>query len=200
MQRFVVRFFLVLILALVAGVGLADVKSTLPDFYAEPGAHPFRSPLQDSPNETIDPFSGALRLSHVDLVVPGNGGLDIRIQRTYNSNNVYLSRKSFRTFAPYLTELLPRTTTGLGWTLHFGRVLKSEDTSRPFNICDTNSTSPNDDTLDNPVLELPDGSMHTLFVNATGFDRNAIFVTRSQTRSCVVHHSHRRPERQLPSH
>lgn len=180
MQRFVVRFFLVLILALVAGVSLADVKSTLPDFYAEPGAHPFRSPLQDSPNETIDPFSGALRLSHVDLVVPGNGGLDIRIQRTYNSNNVYLSRKSFRTFAPYLTELLPRTTTGLGWTLHFGRVLKSEDTSRPFNVCDTNSTSPNDDTLDNPVLELPDGSMHTLFVNATGFDRNAIFVTRSQ--------------------
>jgi hypothetical protein len=103
---------------------LANVKSVMPDFYAEPGRHPFRSTVDY--NESIDPFSGNLHLGHTDIVIPGNGGLDIRIQRSYNANGVYLSHKTDFNIAPYLTQLQPRTATGLGWTLHFGRVLRSD--------------------------------------------------------------------------
>lgn len=36
-------------------------------------------------SERVDPFSGAVHLNMVDLVLPGNGGLDIVVQRYYNS-------------------------------------------------------------------------------------------------------------------
>lgn len=151
----------------------ANVKSLMPDFYSEPGLNPFRD--QVNFNESIDPFSGNLHLTHVDLSIPGNGGLDLKIQRSYNSNNLYVSRKNDTNLAPYPTQLLPRTTTGLGWSLHFGRVLRSDV---QFGVCNTNSTDLNDSTLDNPILELPDGSQQILFVNATSF--NALFISKEQ--------------------
>lgn len=160
-----------------AAPALATVKGLLPDFYAEPGLNPFRDQVSANVTENIDPFSGTLTLTYTDLVVPGNGGLDIKIKRTYNSNNIYHSRKTPLNIAPSLSTLLPRTPTGLGWTLHFGRVLKTGDAVAP-NICDTNGTNPNDDTLDNPILELPDGRQQILFVNATSF--NALFITKEQ--------------------
>ncbi|MCH6583140.1 MAG: RHS repeat protein, partial [Proteobacteria bacterium] len=153
----------------------ANVSSAMPDFYAEPGLHPFRDQLADTANEFIDPFSGSLQLSYVDLVVPGNGGLDIKIQRHYTSN-IYLTRPNLFSSPPIPSVLLPRTPTGVGWTIHFGRVIKS--TQGQFGACDTNRTNPNDDTLDNAVLELPDGSNQILFVNATSF--NALFITKEQ--------------------
>jgi YD repeat-containing protein len=151
----------------------ADVKSTMPDFYAEPGLHPFRDVVAF--NETIDPFSGNLVLAFTDLVVPGNGGLDIAIRRVYNSNNVYYSRKTDLNIAPNLTQLLPRTPTGMGWSLHFGRVIKSYSGSP--NPCAIN-TSPTDDSLDNAILELPDGRQQILFENSTSF--SALFITKEQ--------------------
>src|SRR4030067_3087792 len=69
----------------------ADVKSVLPDYYAEPGLNPFRDPVQANANEVIDPFSGGLHLSHVDTFIPGNGGLHINTQRVYTPKNAYLS-------------------------------------------------------------------------------------------------------------
>ena len=35
--------------------------------------------------ETIDTMTGALVLTHTDLVLPGNAGRELRFQRTYNS-------------------------------------------------------------------------------------------------------------------
>jgi uncharacterized protein RhaS with RHS repeats len=178
--HFIERYVSTLIIPCIAAVLLlaapaveSNVKSILPDFYSEPGLNPFRDPV--TYNEMIDPFSGNLQLTFTDLVIPGNGGLDIKIQRTYNANNIYLSRKSPTNIAPNLTQPLPRTATGLGWTLHFGRVLKS---GSQFGICDTNATNPQDDTLDNAVLELPDGRQEILFVNSTSF--STTFITKSQ--------------------
>src|SRR3989304_4638210 len=74
-------------------IALSNVRSQMPDFYAEPGLNPFRDQVSANADERIDPFSGSLHLGHVDLFIPGNGGLDIKIQRSYNSNNVYFSRK-----------------------------------------------------------------------------------------------------------
>jgi hypothetical protein len=153
----------------------ADVKSVLPDFYAEPGLNPFRDPVHANVNEVIDPFSGSLILNHVDTFIPGNGGLDIKIQRVYNSNNAYLSRRTPTNGGPYPTELAPRTATGVGWTMHFGRVIRS---GTLYGICSTTTGSTTDDTLDNPVLELPDGSQQILLANATSF--NALWITKEQ--------------------
>ena len=40
-------------------------------------------------NELIDPFSGSLYLTYTDFRLPGNGGLDLVIHRTYDSKRIY---------------------------------------------------------------------------------------------------------------
>jgi hypothetical protein len=92
LRTFVSLGFLSIVVISLSPLAHADVKSVLPDYYAEPGLNPFRDPVQANANEVIDPFSGGLHLSHVDTFIPGNGGLDIKIQRVYNPNNVYHSR------------------------------------------------------------------------------------------------------------
>jgi len=39
-------------------------------------------------NESVDPFSGSLHIGATDVVLPGAGGVDIVIQRYYNSGAV----------------------------------------------------------------------------------------------------------------
>ena len=173
--------FFLRVLVLVTALGgmlpaYADVKSVMPDYYAEPGLNPFRDPSTTTPNEIIDPFSGSLHLSHVDTFIPGNGGLDIKIQRVYNSNNVYRSRATLYNNGPYPSEPADRTATGMGWTMHFGRVHRSLGLN--MSICSRTDGTLNNTTLDNPVLELPDGSQQILFVNATGF--SAPWITKEQ--------------------
>ena len=63
-------------------------QSVVPDFYKDPGLYPNRDYLNQSVNEHIDPFTGSLQIHAVDLRVPGNGGLDIDIVRSYNSVGV----------------------------------------------------------------------------------------------------------------
>ena len=55
------------------------------DYYSEPGINPFKETLNQNFNEHIDPFSGTLQLKYTDLTVPGNGGMDININRVYVS-------------------------------------------------------------------------------------------------------------------
>ena len=114
------------------------------DYYSEPGLHPFKDSLNQSINEHIDPFSGKLQLSYLDLNVPGNGGLDINITRNY------LSRENW---------VDPYTVTGEGWTMHQGRIVVN-NRSRD-KICTQSTWSVN--SSDNPSIELPDGSRHTLY-------------------------------------
>jgi hypothetical protein len=56
----------------------------------------------------VDTYSGSLKVHHTDISIPGNGGLDIQVERIYGLNS-----GSFGT--------------GLGdssWKLHFGRLLE----------------------------------------------------------------------------
>ena len=69
-----------------------------------------RDYVNQHPNERIDPFTGKLQYHFTDLFIPGNGGLDIVVQRSYNSLNESLD-----------VETSP---VGLGWTMHFWRVLR----------------------------------------------------------------------------
>ena len=127
------------------------------DYLSEPGIKPFSSPVENL-NESVDPFSGALSINHVDLTLPGNGGLDINITRYYRHHQDPDSWPGFMSMY------------GMGWTMHFGRIV-----SPIPNPC---SGSP-DTTTDNPSFELSDGSRHMLFLNTDG---SGDFITHSNWR------------------
>lgn len=150
--------------------GHANVQTMMPDFYAEPGLSPFRGRVSANVDESIDTFTGALTLTHTDLLVPGNGGLDIKIQRSYNSNSVYDPTPLDTVSLPYPTMLADRSPYGVGWTMHFGRLLGFGNGL----LCNDNGTN----NLDNGILELPDGSQHILFRNATA--SSSYYITKDQ--------------------
>jgi len=135
------------VMVLAATNGIA--QEVIPDFYREPGISPNRSYINQSFNEHIDPFTGSLQQHYVDLHLPGNGGFDLKLIRSYNSAAVDpLNPAAYESLA------------GLGWTMHFGRVLKTKETT----ICvNKNAQS----VADNPVLELADGSRQLLAFTGT---------------------------------
>lgn len=72
----------------VVALGSTYAQEVIPDFYREPGLQVSRNFVSQSNNESIDPFTGALQHHYVDLHIPGNGGLDLNVIRSYNSSNV----------------------------------------------------------------------------------------------------------------
>jgi len=138
----------------------AMAQEVIPDFYRDPGLNPNRSYVNQNFNEHIDPFTGSLQQHYVDLHIPGNGGFDLKVVRSYNSASVDpLNPATYESLA------------GLGWTIHFGRVLKSKETT----ICNNKIAT----VVDNPVLELPDGSRQLLaFTGAISLDVDHSKVAR----------------------
>src|SRR5688572_3563406 len=53
-----------------------------------PGIQDHRDYFSAMPFEHIDTFTGSLVLTFTDLVLPGNGGRELRFQRTFNSKPV----------------------------------------------------------------------------------------------------------------
>ena len=116
------------------------------DYYAEPGINPFKNTLDQSFHEQIDPFGGTLQLKYQDIKIPGNGGMDINIYRTYTSMQ---------------EKLQPHTIMGQGWTMHLGRiVVNAADQAK---MCSQGNYSIS--TKDNPSLELPDGGRELLVLD-----------------------------------
>ncbi len=112
----------------------------IPDFYREPGLYPNREYVNQNVAEYIDPFTGGVKLSHVDIHIPGNGGFDIDVRRNYTNPQSLVPQSG-----PY----------GIGWTMHFGRVLRGGGS-----LC----TNPDAlSTIDNPVIELTDGTSKLLY-------------------------------------
>jgi hypothetical protein len=128
------------------------------DYYAEPGLNPFKETIEQNFHEHIDPFSGAIQLKYTDLIVPGNGGMDIHINRVYTSLQEW--------------ELGVRRTTGVGWTMHFGRIVVPQ--GQAGKICNQSSWSVS--VRDNPSLELPDGGRGLLVLSLEGVNT---LVTKS---------------------
>lgn len=92
------------------------------------------------PFEHVDPMTGNLLLTFTDLVLPGNAGFDFAIRRTYNSK-IYLDYNGSG------ETIRDDSWAGIGWTLHFGRVL--------------HGGNPADAT--SPIIEMPDGSAHQAY-------------------------------------
>lgn len=95
---------------LVSSPSFADTSDQV-----DPGQITFREPVQMH-NETIDPFTGHLTLSYTDLSLPGDGGLDLNITRTYKSERV-------TDIGQARDSIL-----GFGWDLHFGFLKKQGKT------------------------------------------------------------------------
>ena len=106
------------------------------------------APPINTVSEHVDPFSGILTLSHTDVHLPGNGGLDINLVRTYNS--MIWGRRDVGN--PGLVALNEHSPLGIGWSMHMGIV------RNPYGTGSSNRYLPN-----NPVVEMPDGSRHTFY-------------------------------------
>jgi RHS repeat-associated protein len=141
--------------AVFAALALAlpvQAQEIIPDFYKEPGLYPNRDYVNQHVHEHIDPFSGGLQLHFTDVFIPGPGGFDLKVVRGFSSHRINPANPAANA---------PSAIMGLGWTVHFGRVLKRNNTA----IC-SNTTS--NSVADNPVLELPDGSQQLLYFTPTG--------------------------------
>jgi hypothetical protein len=155
-------------LALVAAACLRPaLAEEIRDYYAEPGINPFKDSLNQHVNEHIDPFSGILQLKYTDVHVPGNGGMDINVTRSYTS----LPTDSYPVMA----------VNGLGWTMHFGRIVVSQ--AHLNKICNQAGFAAN--TSDNPSLETPDGGRELLALSSLHNDGS--LITRSNwTARCLT--------------
>ncbi|MCP1674020.1 YD repeat-containing protein [Natronocella acetinitrilica] len=156
------------LLALPVHVAADDSDDPLPsasirDYYEEPGLNPHRDTRNDSFNEQIDPFSGSLQLSFTDLVIPGNGGFDIEIKRTYTH-----VQGSLPPYSPY----------GTGWTMHFGRIVVGNLHSSKVCVQQQYAIS----VKDNPMLELPSGERHLLVLAVPELE-DLYLVTKSMWRA-----------------
>ncbi|MGD9603663.1 MAG: DUF6531 domain-containing protein, partial [Gammaproteobacteria bacterium] len=138
-------------LATVAAAWILNLPSSVTaeeirDYYAEPGIQPVGKPDDQGFGDTIDPFSGTLQLNYTDIVVPGPGGLDVVVNRSYVSPKG--DAGIHRGF-------------GIGWTLHFGRLVVP--TAHAAKICSQASWDVT--TADNPSIELQDGSRELLVLD-----------------------------------
>ena len=144
--------------------------SEIRDYYNEPGINPYKS-ISQHPNESISTFNGSLTLSHTDIVVPGNGGLDIKINRIYNG--------------PISSTPLHEPA-GQGWTMHFGRIVVPD--SNRFTVfsslCQASLISDTVTTIDNPSIEFADGSREMLFIDKDSQSSPIYkFITKSRVRA-----------------
>ena len=131
---------------LVVGISQAVVNAA-DQFYENPGFNPHREYVNQAPNEHIDPFTGNLTLSYTDLFLPGYGGLDLKIQRVYNS-------KVIEGYGTGQAKYIVDSPAGLGWTMTMGYVLNPNfgDTSNPFL------------SGQHPIIVMPDGSEHMVYL------------------------------------
>jgi len=121
---------------------------SIPDYFQQNGLSEHHGYDRQSAQETINTFSGKLHYRFVDILIPGNGGMDLAIQRSYNSID-----DPFATPAKW--NQYEYSPVGLGWTMHMGRVIRGASKA----ICSTSWAF----AAANPVLELPDGSRHILY-------------------------------------
>jgi YD repeat-containing protein len=118
-----------------------ESESLMPDFYSDPSISTSKGYLGGAGSVTVDPFSGMASISTTDIVIPGNGGMDIVLTRSYN--------------APDPMASPDHSPVGLGWSLHFGYM----EMAQPLKMC---SNLYNAHTMDNPVFIRSDGASQLL--------------------------------------
>ncbi len=159
------RFFVFLLIFMMFFVSSAI--SILADDIEEvdPGQITFREQISEIQNEKIDPYTGELSLSYTDLTLPGKGGLDLAIVRTYQAN---------RKLDQMPLGLRWDTPLGLRWDIHMGRIMRNgfyvnielhdgtKNTAVKVDTSNSKSYYTKDfwkvDLSNVPFLQLPDGT------------------------------------------
>ena len=164
-----IRHYAILIFLLISSSGYSqDSTPTVPkDFYSTPGLNPFEERVNDNFNESISPFNGILHLSYTDVFIPGNGGMDIAVNRRYSTSDAIVS--------------VNRSVYGVGWDISFGKLIYSSGNSLNPEICSTGLAGLFD-TKDNPIFETPDGSNELLVANdgSMASATNALMVSKGR--------------------
>lgn len=81
--------FIYIVFFLLLALGSNAISAEIPDaseIYKGEGIDPERIVYSSTPSENIDPFTGSLTLVNTDLQLPGNGGLDLIINRVLVAN------------------------------------------------------------------------------------------------------------------
>ncbi|MCD2165549.1 RHS repeat domain-containing protein [Comamonas koreensis] len=141
---------------------------SIPDYFEEKAAS-LGGSVSQAPNETISTFTGKLSYNVTDILIPGNGGMDLVVGRSYNSIDDPMA--TIATWSDY--EYSPA---GLGWTMHMGRVIRGTNKA----LCSSSWTV----ASANPVLELPDGSRQ-VFYEQPFVDNNAWMTKDFWRAQCV---------------
>lgn len=131
------------------------------DYYSEPGIQDYKGLESQYINESVDAFGGTLQLHFKDAIIPGNGGLDIVIQRSYKSHQRNLMFPQFM---------------GLGWTMHYGRI--TVPAAHKDKVCLQRSHY-SISTKDNPSLEFPDGAAELLVLDDYSSSPNRYLITKN---------------------
>jgi YD repeat-containing protein len=118
------------VLLAVLALAALPTASGAQNLFGESGFSASHGTYAALPYEHVDPLSGNLIVVVTDLALPGNAGLDLRVTRTYNS-------KFHQDFEHGQTSVGERTAAGVGWRLHFGRVLHTESTQPGITIVET---------------------------------------------------------------
>jgi hypothetical protein len=116
---------LLLVLTALPHIAAAQTTPFQADGFA--GPHPTSSA---APEEHVDPLSGNVLVAATDLVLPGNAGLDLAVQRFYSSQ-IFPDYENGSSMAFEDDQWA-----GLGWRLHFGRILHAELTGAGQTIVD----------------------------------------------------------------
>lgn len=119
-------------------------------FYGTRGFNPHRKYVNRAFNEHVDPYTGNLLLTYTDIYLPGDGGLDLKIQRTYNSK---IRKEKTGVWDVTDDDLIECDYAGIGWGLHLGKVYPLSQL-RPT-----------------PAVEMPDGSVHPAFLAPDSTER-----------------------------
>jgi YD repeat-containing protein len=106
------------------------VQSRAQNLFGDAGFVAGRGTYSAVPYEHVDPLSGNLIVVVTDLSLPGNTGLELKVTRSYNS-------KFHRDFENGDLSLDERTPLGVGWRLHFGRVLYDDSTLPGTTVIET---------------------------------------------------------------
>ncbi|MBN2053373.1 DNRLRE domain-containing protein, partial [bacterium] len=118
-----------------------DAYTYYPSHFSSPAFDPAHVNLGGMPDESIDALTGQVHLRYTDLSLPGKGGLDLNLIRTYGST--IRERAPWVDDTQFRTRFVGESCLGLGWDLHLGKI-----------------ADPNSET---PVMMLPDGSRQPFY-------------------------------------
>ncbi len=134
-------------------------SSALEPYYLQRGSANSGAPADTATVDSIDSFTGAVQLSQTDLYAPGEGGMGIAITRHYRSLGRPRSDVNFRG---------ERSPNGIGWIMHFGRVI-SPNGSPSCNASQGDNLSRN-----NSVWESREGSAQALLPALSTWEHDLI--------------------------